>query len=128
MKPGRFGELLADSASKSPTFGGAIALIALIAAVVPPAASAAVTPDPYGAHDAGGFRNVLPPGQGHDANLGDIAAFESNGTMPANSQDQLDMYSNLVYATPGLKKSEIPDYYKDATFGAKPGDVVGTES
>ena len=37
------------------------------------------------------------------------------------------MYANLVNAAPGLKRSQIPKYYKDATFGVKPGDVENTE-
>ena len=136
MARGRSGAFVADTASNatirvSASVSGALVFAVLCAAcvaTVAPAAAAGPEPDPYGTHDAGGFRNVLPPGQGHNANASDLLAFEADGTMPANSQDQLDMYSNLVYATPGLKKSQIADYYKDATFGTKPGDVVGTES
>jgi acyl-homoserine lactone acylase PvdQ len=137
MKTARFVDLPPHTVGNSTTLGettrvgGALALVALVAffgTAVAPAVAAGPAPEPYGAHDSGGFRNVLPAGQGHNANLSDLAAFEANGTMPTNAQDQLDMYSNLVYATPGLKKSEIPDYYKDATFGTKPGDVVGTEN
>src|SRR4051812_5724191 len=98
MKPGRFGAFLPHSGNKSTirgnaSVGGGVVLALLFAAWTAAPTSAAAAgpePQPYGAHDAGGFRNVLPPGQGHNANLGDIAAFESNGTMPANSQDQLD--------------------------------------
>jgi len=71
---------------------------------------------------------VLPPAQGTNANLQDIIAFESTGKRPPHTDDQLDMYANLAYAAPGLKRSEIPRYYKDATFGVKPGDVESTES
>jgi hypothetical protein len=33
------------------------------------------------------------------------------------------MYNDLVYATPGLQTSQIDDYFKDASFGVKQGDV-----
>src|SRR6266508_2063907 len=141
METGRFRAFLPHTSNKAttggisaaravPTAGRVVVFALLLAAWTTAAAPAAATvqPEPYGTHDAGGFRNVLPPGQGHNANASDLLAFEADGTMPANGQDQLDMYSNLVYATPGLKKSQIADYYKDATFGTKPGDVVGTES
>ncbi|MDX6637547.1 MAG: hypothetical protein QOJ01_1058, partial [Solirubrobacterales bacterium] len=101
----------------------------VLAAVLPAAAIAAPTPKPYGYHDAGGFRNVLPPGEGTTANLSDILAFEADNTAyPPHSQDQLGMYANLLYGYPGLKRSQIPKYYKDATFGTKPGNVERTYS
>jgi acyl-homoserine lactone acylase PvdQ len=95
---------------------------------LPVGAMAAASPEPYGKHDAGGFRNVLPPAQGGNASLHDITVFEATGEKPPNSDDQLGMYSNLAYAVPGLKRSDIQRYYKDATFGVKPGDVESTES
>jgi acyl-homoserine lactone acylase PvdQ len=85
-------------------------------------------PEPYGANDAGGFRNILPPGENGLDNLPQLAAFEANKTRPAHFDDQLGMYSNLIYAAPGLTAAQIPDYFKDATFGVKPGDVESTES
>jgi acyl-homoserine lactone acylase PvdQ len=98
------------------------------ALVVPATAMAAPPPQPYGKHDAGGFRNVLPPAQGANANLQDIIAFQATGRMPPHSDDQLGMYTNLAYAVPGLKRSDIPRFFKDATFGVKPGNVESTES
>jgi acyl-homoserine lactone acylase PvdQ len=38
------------------------------------------------------------------------------------------MYRDLLYATPGLSAEQLPNYYKDATFGAQPGDVERTYS
>ncbi len=35
--------------------------------------------------------------------------------------DQLGMYRDLVYATPGLKAAQIPNYFKDSSFGVAPG-------
>ena len=38
------------------------------------------------------------------------------------------MYANLVYATPGLKDSQILDYFKDGSFGVEPANVERTET
>src|SRR5437763_11894476 len=83
-----------------PRFARRFALGMALATLSLPASAAAAgpQPEPYGAHDAGGFRNVLPPAQGTDANTAQIGAFELNGTYPPHTNDQLDMYSNLVYA------------------------------
>ena len=45
-------------------------------------------------------------------------------TTPTSSS----MYEDLVYATPGLTDSTLDDYFKDASFGVKPGDVERTYS
>src|SRR4051794_12771564 len=103
----------------------ATALLALSA----PIASAAPSPSPYHHNDFGGFRNILPPAQGANANLAQIGAFESNGTYPPHTSDQqLAMYTKLLYATPGLNASQIHTYYKDATFGVMAGHVARTYS
>jgi acyl-homoserine lactone acylase PvdQ len=116
----------------SKNIGGRLsALVAVLATAVamPATAPAAVNPEPYGTHDFGGFRNILPPAQGRNANAAEIFQFEANHTYPSHTSDeQLDMYTGLVQATPGLKASEIDDYYKDATFGVKPADVENTYS
>jgi acyl-homoserine lactone acylase PvdQ len=105
---------------------GTIACAAALA--LPAAAAAAPTPGAYGADDAGGFLNILPPGQGQTVNAAEIANFLATGARPPHDSDQLQMYEDLVYATPGLKKSQLTDYYKDATFGVKPEDVERTYS
>ena len=38
------------------------------------------------------------------------------------------MYENLVYATPGLTAAQIPNYFKDASFGVPAGQVERTYS
>jgi acyl-homoserine lactone acylase PvdQ len=106
----------------------ALASSAAVLLCAPAFAAAAPDPLPYGANDAGGFRNILPPGQGQSVNAAEIALFFGAGTRPAHDSDQLRMYSDLVYATPGLKQAELDDYYKDATFGALAGDVERTYS
>src|SRR5438093_201668 len=83
---------------------------------------------PYQTNDGGGFRNILPPGSNGLDNATQAAAFLTSGTRPANSDDQRDMYANLVYAAPNLKPGDIGQYYKDASFGVKPEDVVRTYS
>ena len=85
-------------------------------------------PQPYGTNDFGGFRNILPPGQNGFDNLTQLGAFEATGQRPAHNDDQLGMYANLVHAVPGLTAAQLPDYFKDATFGVKPGDVESMES
>jgi acyl-homoserine lactone acylase PvdQ len=103
----------------------ATSLVALSAAV----ASAAPTPGPYQQNDFGGFRNILPPAQGANANASQVAAFQANGTYPPHTSDQqLTMYRDLLYAAPGLTASQIPNFYKDASFGVKPGNVARTYS
>jgi acyl-homoserine lactone acylase PvdQ len=102
---------------------------AMLAACLAAPASAAPTPGPYQQNDFRGFRNVLPPAQGKNANASEIAAFQGNGTYPPHTSDlQLRMYTDLMYATPGLQASEIGDYYKDASFGVRTGNVERTYS
>ncbi|MEK6271522.1 MAG: penicillin acylase family protein [Actinomycetota bacterium] len=92
-------------------------------------ASAAPTPGPYQQNDYRGFRNVLPPAQGANANANQVAVFQANGTYPPHTSDrQLAMYRDLMYATPGLTASQIPNYFKDASFGVRPGNVERTYS
>src|SRR5262249_26009998 len=86
------------------------------------------TPQPYGANDGGGFRNILPPGENGFDNPAQLAAFEATGARPEHNDDQLGMYSNLIYAAPHLTAAQIPNYFKDATFGVKPSDLASTES
>jgi acyl-homoserine lactone acylase PvdQ len=86
------------------------------------------TPQPYQANDAGGFRDVLPPGTRGRYNGLELAAFLANGTTVPHCCDQLGMYRDLVYATPGLTAADIPNYFKDSSFGVKPGNVERTYS
>jgi acyl-homoserine lactone acylase PvdQ len=104
--------------------GAACAGLALCAA----SAAAAATPGPYQQGDFKGFWNVLPPGQNGVDSAPEAATFGATGQRPSNWTDQLEMYRDLIYATPGLKAEDIPKYFKDASFGAKPGDVVRTET
>jgi acyl-homoserine lactone acylase PvdQ len=107
----------------------ALATSALLAFSAATASAAPPTPGPYQKNDFGGFRNILPPAQGANANSNQIADFEANGTYPPHTSDhQLSMYSNLLYATPGLQASQISNYYKDASFGVRAANVERTYS
>jgi acyl-homoserine lactone acylase PvdQ len=90
------------------------------------AAPAQADVQPYAANDAGGFHDVLPPGTNGLANPIQLAAFLATGARPAHNDDQLAMYRDLMYATPGLKAEDLGRFYKDSTFGVKPDDVATT--
>jgi hypothetical protein len=99
---------------------------ALACALILPASAIAAAPAPYGTDDAGGFRNVLPPGEAGVANVFQLAQFEANGVVPKHYADQEPLHDGLLYASPSLTEADVPKYYKDATFGVKPEDVEST--
>jgi acyl-homoserine lactone acylase PvdQ len=103
---------------------GLVAIVLAVALGAP--AQAAV--EPYGTNDAGGFRNVLPPGTAGVDNALQLAAFEASGTRPPHWDDQLPLYNDLIYASPTLSHDDIAKYFKDATFGVKEGEVESTIS
>jgi acyl-homoserine lactone acylase PvdQ len=94
--------------------------LALLAAAMPAAAAAAPAPTGYGQHDAGGFRDVLPPGTNGFDNAVQLARFFSNGDRPAHNDDQLAMYRDLLYASPKLSAKGLRRFYKDSRFGTMP--------
>jgi acyl-homoserine lactone acylase PvdQ len=101
-------------------------LASLALAIVPATATAQV--QPYQANDYGGFRSILPPGTDGSFNATDFAQFQFGGTYPPHARDQLSMYEDLVYATPGLQAADIGNYFKDASFGVAPGQEERTYS
>jgi acyl-homoserine lactone acylase PvdQ len=104
-------------------------LIAVVlAALAAGPAAAAPAPQPYQSLDGKGFWNVLPPGEHGTDNAADAALFATTGQRPANNIDQLKMYGDLVYASPGLQRADLEKYFKDASFGVKPGDLDRTYS
>jgi len=108
--------------------GRVVAALAAAIALAGSAAPARAAVLPYGTDDAGGFRNVLPPGEQGTDNAFQLAQFEANGARPPHWNDQQKLYENLVTASPGLTHDQIANYFKDATFGVKPEDVASTES
>ncbi|MBA2240770.1 MAG: penicillin acylase family protein [Solirubrobacterales bacterium] len=115
-----------------------VTLAATLAAVllaVPSAALAQLPPDgpepgAYQEDDAGGFLNIIPPGQNGHTNGADIAAFFATGQRPPHSDDQIQMYEDLVYAydNPGFDRGSLTDYFKDASFGVPAGEAERTYS
>lgn len=95
---------------------------ALVAIAALPASGFAAA-QPYGANDAGGFRNVLPPGENGLDNLQQLFEFRGQKLLPPHFADQQPLYENLLYGAPGLTEEQIPNYYKDATFGVAPGQL-----
>jgi acyl-homoserine lactone acylase PvdQ len=72
--------------------------------------------------------SILPAGENGLVNATDAAAFEANGTRPANSDDQLGKYSKLLYGYSSLTDSKLGQYYNDESFGVRPADVTRTET
>jgi acyl-homoserine lactone acylase PvdQ len=101
-----------------------VAALAVAGLALAPGASAAV--QPYGAHDAGGFRNILPPGEAGLVNAAQLARYELDGTYPDHFTDQQPLYDDLIAASPDLTNAHIPQYFKDATFGVRQGGVAST--
>src|SRR5207245_4831528 len=106
----------------------ALAVGALALLGVPAGAGASAPGQPYGTNDAGGVRNVLPAGENGLDNATQLAEFQSKGTYPPHTVDQLPLYANLLYASPTLTREQVPSYFKDATFGVKEGEAESVES
>jgi acyl-homoserine lactone acylase PvdQ len=109
------------------------AAIAAVLVFAPAGAStgsalAAPTPQPYGTNDAGGFRNVLPSGENGLDNAQQLAEFQLTKKYPPHYTDQLPLYANLLHGSPTLTHEQIAEYFKDATFGVKEGDVESSVS
>src|SRR4051795_5416699 len=87
----------------------------LFAVMAPPAAAqlpaAGPPPEAYRANDAGGFLNVLPPGENGFDNAPDLAQFEANGARPQTADDQLPLYRDLLGAYPTLDSSSLGTYF-----------------
>ncbi len=88
-----------------------------------PAGATPPEPEPFGTNDLGGFRDVLPPGTNGRANALELGAFLAAGARPRHNDDQLRLYSDLLYASPGVTQQRLAELFKDATFGVRPGDV-----
>jgi hypothetical protein len=91
----------------------------LIAFLTPATATAAPVPQPYGTNDAGGIRNILPPGSRGLSNAVELGAFLATGVRPAHSSDQLPLYRDLITAPRPFDYSTLDALYKDAGFGVQ---------
>ncbi|MDX6697644.1 MAG: hypothetical protein QOE65_1041 [Solirubrobacteraceae bacterium] len=105
-----------------------LAAVGLLALSPASPARAAAPVAPYQQDDFRGFRDVLPPGASGQVSRAGLAAFDAAGVRPAHSDDQLAMYRDLVYVSPGLTAAGLPSYFKDATFGVRSGDAARTYS
>ena len=90
---------------------------------IPPVLEQGPDPQPYQANDGRGFRDALPSGTRGLYNGADLAAFLATGRTVPHCCEQLGMYSDLLYATPGLKAGDVSKYFKDSSFGVRAGDV-----
>ena len=110
--------------------GRSIALACALAALALPATASAAppAPQPYGKNDAGGFHDVLPPGTNGFDNSVELTAFFSRGDRPPHNDDQLPMYRDLLYGSPGLTAAGLGRYFKDSRFGALPANRERTYS
>lgn len=90
----------------------------------------AIAVDPYGTNDAGGFRNVLPPGEAGVDNAAQLAAFTGTGALPPHWDDQQPLYDGLIDASAqgNFGQAQVLEFYKDATFGVPNGEVERTET
>ena len=93
-----------------------------------PAAHAEAPVEPYGANGVAGFRDVLPPGENGLDNATELLEFEAKGTYPSHFTDELPLYADLLYASPTLTHEQIGNYFHDATFGVKEGELASKES
>ncbi|HXC50972.1 MAG TPA: penicillin acylase family protein [Candidatus Limnocylindrales bacterium] len=99
-----------------------------IAVVLMPIVAGAQS-QPYRTNDLSGIAlNVLPPGQGRYLNAAEIAQWEANGSQPTQNTDQRSLYDLLIQAAPELVPGDLPEFFKDASFGVKDEDVVRTYS
>ncbi|HEY8301071.1 MAG TPA: penicillin acylase family protein [Jatrophihabitans sp.] len=103
-----------------------------VGAAAPPRASvrASAPSHAYRFHDYADGRamSIVPPGENGLVNQSDLVRFETTKQRPANSQDQLGKYNQLLYGHNGLADSQLSKYYNDESFGVRPGDIVRTET
>ncbi|MEO8749398.1 MAG: penicillin acylase family protein [Allobranchiibius sp.] len=108
-----------------------VACTALATVAVAPT-GAAPTGAPSSAYRANDYADgqamsILPPGENGLVNAVDAVKFETTKQRPANSQDQLGKYQDLLYGYGSLTDSTLGKYYNDESFGVRPGDVIRTE-
>ncbi len=109
---------------RSRVFGLAVAALLALPAL------ASAQAQPYGTNDAGGFRNVLPPGEPGLVNAADLLANQATGALPPHWNDQQALYDGLIgpSASSTFGMAQVEQFFKDATFGVKDGEVESTIS
>lgn len=118
-------------ARRSVVLAAAVSIAATLSPAVgsAPAGAARGVSTAYRANDYADGRamSILPPGENGLVNAVDALNFEVLGNRPANSQDQLGKYQNLLYGSQSVTDSTLGNYYNDESFGVPPGDVARTE-
>ncbi len=104
-----------------PTAVPTVPPVPTVPAGVPVLGQTGPEPQAYQANDGKGFRDILPSGTRGLYDAADLGLFLASGKTVPHCCDQLPMYGDLVYATPGLQASDIPKYFKDSSFGVPPG-------
>src|SRR5687768_3479289 len=99
--------------------GGTYAAVSAWAATLALAGAAPAQETAVESFDFGGFRNVLPGGQGETVNPEEFAAFQGGGEHPKSFVDQLPLYNDLIYAAPNLTSADLDKYFKPASFGTE---------
>ncbi len=94
----------------------------LVTAATCAAAQAAITPD------AGGFRSLLPVGQGETADVFETASYLGTGTPPASFENQRTMFEALPKAGPDVSTADLGRYFKAAPFGVPAGEPAESVS
>jgi acyl-homoserine lactone acylase PvdQ len=88
-----------------------------------PQAAAAPPPVDY---CVGQCADIVPPGQNGNATFTDLLLFKGFGTRPPHFSDTFKPYERLVWNSQGITDEGLGQYYDDAAFGVKPGDVAST--
>ncbi len=112
---------------------GAVAAVAAVSLALAAAAPAQLPPPPdLEPFDPGGFRNVLPGGQGETVNAAELAASgdlscgeeDAGGPPPCDTfADQLPLYNGLIYEAPDLTEPDLGQLFKSERFGLEPDEV-----
>ena len=88
-----------------------------------PSSSRAPSRSPTRPTTAAASATSCRPARAASTTAPDLAAFLATGRTVPHCCEQLGMYSDLLYATPGLQAGDISKYFKDSSFGVRAGDV-----
>ena len=123
---------------------GAGVLSAAIALVLAPGAPAQLPdppdplPDPLPdiePRDPGGFRNILPGGQGETVRETEFLTYQPFAPCEPGDPDpcevftdQIPPYNDLIYEAPDLERSDLRDHFKSERFGLEADEIDPTTS
>jgi acyl-homoserine lactone acylase PvdQ len=110
--------------------GGALAVPAVTASASAGAvrSAKATTISASGAADycLGQCNDILPPGENGSATTAQILWFKTTGNRPANTDDQLGKYANLVDGYTGLTNGTLGNFFNSSSFGVPANQVSST--